>query len=518
MCELIFKTTSGLSEKWLLANHKDYYENIHDLIKETDITLSERIYLYQSGLMEVPNCLNCNNKVKFIKFSKGYRKFCSKKCSAIFSHKNVNIKYKRIKKLLECNSNKEMREQMTKSANKTKELFGSEKKKSIIEKRNATNIEKYGNINVSNVDYLNLNKSDKISKVLKNVFKEKLISNIDNIIGYKYISSDHEDIEIFHEDCNLSFKIKRYLFTQRKNLEKTICTICNTTENKSNFEDNVLKYIQSNYSGLIKNNTMFEKKYEIDIYLPELKIGIECNGLYWHSEIYKEKNYHVDKMSFFKERDIRIINIWEDDWYLKDEIIKNRILYFLNKINNKKFARKCVIKYTNNKISKEFLNKNHIQGSCLSEINIGLYDNEELISLMTFGKLRKNLGQKHIENNYELLRFCNKIGVSNVGAFSRLLNFFIKNNSPKKIISYCDASFNKGETYEAQKFKFIKQTIPNYFWVNKNECLRLNRWGFRKDILVKQGYDKTKTEIEIMHERGYYRIFDCGSYLYEISL
>ena len=44
-----------------------------------------------------------------------------------------------------------------------------------------------------------------------------------------------------------------------------------------------------------------------------------------------------------------------------------------------------------------------------------------------------------------------------------------------------------------------------------NNMRRMNRFGFRKDVLVKEGYDKDKTEHEIMLERGIYRIYDCGT-------
>jgi hypothetical protein len=41
--------------------------------------------------------------------------------------------------------------------------------------------------------------------------------------------------------------------------------------------------------------------------------------------------------------------------------------------------------------------------------------------------------------------------------------------------------------------------------------VRFYRFKFRKDILVKEGFDKNKTESQIMIDRGYYRIYDCGN-------
>ena len=44
---------------------------------------------------------------------------------------------------------------------------------------------------------------------------------------------------------------------------------------------------------------------------------------------------------------------------------------------------------------------------------------------------------------------------------------------------------------------------------------RHHRFGFTKQKLVKLGHDSNKTEVEIMHELGYYRIWDCGHLKYE---
>ena len=136
---------------------------------------------------------------------------------------------------------------------------------------------------------------------------------------------------------------------------------------------------------------------------------------------------------------------------------------------------------------------------------------------MTFGGLRKNLGQNPLPNQFELLRACSLINHTVVGGFSKCLNYFIKSVSPNKIISYCDRSFNTGNSYVKNGFTYVRDTVPNYYWFHKDEGIRINRWNFRKDKLVAQGFDPNKTEFQIMCDRGYSRIWDCGSYLFEIN-
>ena len=268
---MIFKTTNGVTEKWLKTNHIDYYNIIINYVKEEEISISERIFLYQNKLTEKPKCLNCDNKVNFIKFYRGYRKFCSKKCSAIYTHRDSVVKEKRIKKLLECNFI--MKDEMVKKSIETKKSFSIYKKNSINDKRSETNIVKYGNKSVSSVEHLNIEKGSKISNKLKLINNNKIINSVNEIEEYSLKTISETELTIDCKNCGSYFIIKRYLFSQRKNFNKTICTNCNPTNNKSNFEDKVLFFIKENYNGEIKENKMFDKKYEIDIFLPDIGNG-----------------------------------------------------------------------------------------------------------------------------------------------------------------------------------------------------------------------------------------------------
>jgi very-short-patch-repair endonuclease len=286
----------------------------------------------------------------------------------------------------------------------------------------------------------------------------------------------------------------------------------------SNIEKDFLRFVEENYLGEVQVNVKnIIKPYELDIYLPELKLAFEFNGLYWHSEKFVYKNYHLDKTLKCEEKGIHLIHIYEDDWVYKQDIVKSRILNLLGK-SKKIFGRKCIIKEVCYKDSKEFLETNHIQGNCLSKIRLGLYYEKELISLMTFSNLRKNLGQIRKEGSFELLRFCNKLNITVVGGANKLFKYFINTYEFDSIISYADRSWtmNNGKSlYDKLGFKFITLTNPNYFYVNKG--IRENRFKYRKNILLKQGFDKNKTEHQIMLKRNLYRIFDSGSMKYEFK-
>jgi len=295
--------------------------------------------------------------------------------------------------------------------------------------------------------------------------------------------------------------------TPNNHLRGAGCPKCNRFNIK---ESELLEFIKNNTDRKIKtSDRKILNGKEIDIYISELKIGFEFNGLYWHSDLYKSKYYHLEKTKECLKQDIQLLHIWEDDWTYKQDIVKSMIINKLGKTESRIFARKCEIKeISDNKLIRSFLEKNHIQGFVGSRIKLGLFYNNELVSLMTFGNLRKSLGQSSKERKYELLRFCNKLNTSVIGGASKLFKYFKDNYNVEEVISYSDLSRSNGNMYKKLGFRLIHESSPNYYYVINGN--RKHRFNFRKDKLIREGYDPSKTEIEIMSDRGFYRIFDCG--------
>lgn len=307
-------------------------------------------------------------------------------------------------------------------------------------------------------------------------------------------------------------------FKQRANdhLNGHGCPICGN--NMSIAETDIEKYINSlNIETESKKRGILSNNKEIDIFIPNYNIGIEYNGLKWHSDEFKNKNYHLDKTIECEKNGIRLIHIFEDEWLNKKDIIKSIISNILGKTENKLYARKCELKIVDKVTKNKFLENNHIQGNINSEINLGLYYEGELVSLMSFGKLRINLGNKrHKDGEYELLRFCNKLNTTVVGGASKLFKYFVKEYKPLSIKSYCDKRWSLGKTYEVLGFDFLHDSSPNYYYIIGNN--RKNRFKYRKSELIKEGYDPNKSETEIMRERKIYRIYDCGCGVYQYTI
>ena len=292
------------------------------------------------------------------------------------------------------------------------------------------------------------------------------------------------------------------------------CQECGKLESK--YEKEIIEFIESIYSGEIKkHNRWFLKGQEIDIVIPEKKLAIEFDGLYWHSEAQiPERNYHLNKTKACETYGYQLIHIFEDEWIYKQDICKSRIKNLLGCNDVKIYARLCEIRDVSGHTIKDFLNTNHIQGAAKNIYSgYGLYYNDELISVMAFSKLRINLGQKPKEGEYELLRFCSKLGVSVVGGAGKLFKHFINTVKPTKVISYADRRWSMGKIYETLGFTFSHNSIPSYFYVFGDK--RENRFKYRKNELIrKYGCPPEVSEHDFCLSKKWYRIYDCGTKVY----
>lgn len=279
---------------------------------------------------------------------------------------------------------------------------------------------------------------------------------------------------------------------------------------KSMIEKELIQSI-SNYT-IIENSRNIIEGYELDIYLPDYKVAIEVNGIYWHSEsMRKDKYYHLNKTRLCNNKGIHLIHIFEWNWLNNRDIVLSNIIAQLNRRGFTNIgARSLTVKRVSIQEEREFLNRNHLQGYVPSSFCIGLYKDNILLQLLSFGKPRFN--KKH---QWELLRSCTLLNHSIMGGFSKLLNFFIKENDPKDIISYCDRSIFKGEGYKKNGFMYVGETQPSY-WYTKNYKTVENRTNYQKNKLKNKLpiFQEELTEWENMQLNGYDRIWDCGNLVF----
>jgi hypothetical protein len=290
-------------------------------------------------------------------------------------------------------------------------------------------------------------------------------------------------------------------------------------------ETEIKEYIES--LGLVtdksKNRKLLTGK-EIDIIIPDLKIGEEYNGLYFHTEsMGKTQTYHLNKTLSCNQIGYKLIQIFEDEWMTKKELVKTKLKHILGYNDGEKIgARKTTVKEITSEDKKVFLDSNHIQGNDKSNIFYGAYYNDILIGVMTFNSQRNMT--KSNENEYELSRFCTNNSYVVSGLASKILKTFIKDYEPKSIISFADRRWtinSENNLYTNLGFELVTISKPTYFYYNSkvNRYKRFHKFSFGKNNLKKKypHLDFTKSENELTKELGYSKIWDCGLFKYRLT-
>lgn len=400
----------------------------------------------------------------------------------------------------------------------------SDQQKITHDKLKVTLNKKY---NVSNQNQIKgLVRKNKVPHVYKD--RHPMQQTIDNIENYnkEYI----EKTFILENELNLStmmeyFNIsKMTCYQQLKKMNITYLRKC------SRKEEELFNYINSFDLNILRNDRAHISPLELDILVPDSNIAFEFNGLYWHSyginnvnskqeNLRYMKNRHFIKTNTARLKSIQLFHIFENEWIdpVKQNIWKSQISNALKQNKKTIGARKCEIVEISHNDSSLFLDNNHLQGKSVSGIQIALKYNDEIVSLMTFGKSRYD---KSID--YEMMRFCSKLYTQVPGAASKLLKYFINKYKPTGLVSYANARWSNGHLYKTLNFKEESFSNPNYFYYHSsNPSALFSRVQFQKHKLESKldTFDASKTEMQNMIENGYRAIFDAGNYkfTYRIS-
>lgn len=316
------------------------------------------------------------------------------------------------------------------------------------------------------------------------------------------------------DNPNLPWRTKEGLLSAIKNLQNpTLNDLSNyfkinvTTIGKNIREFGLEKYInywQSKGESELKTfisdllneqvNSYNDANFELDIYSSNLNFGVEYNGNYWHSSLYKNSNYHQEKSLYFKEKEISLMHIFEYEWNEKQKILKSLIKSKLGISQKKVGARHCKIKQLDYQTYAKFCNDNHLQGEAGAKVKLGLYFEEELIQIMSFGKPR--FSDKF---EWEIIRECSKLDYYILGGKEKLWSYFIKNWSPSNCLSYCDFSKFTGDSYLKIGFKKERLNKPGFVWWDKN---------------TNETYWRDPYKNQEMKAKGYSKIYDCGQLVF----
>ena len=522
-----------------------------------DVSISQRLYHILENIKEVQFCQYCGELPrKFHRLNTGYFNTCGnvecKNSGKVISFKKtINEKYNgsffkngsesrekyKITMLEKYGVDHNFKSTEIRNSIKLTMVnkYGTEtplQNPDILNRRNQTCLEKHGTL-----DFINSDKS-KSSNLIKygheNPMKNHEISNkvaissskskrlnLSNKLEFFNISLIRYDSirsEFFCNKCSTYFPNHPVTINSKLRSGIDPCIKCNPPDfSSSKLEKEFSDFISSVYNGAIINNArnpfMGTNKFsEVDVYLPDLKIALEFNGLYWHSEIYKYKGYHKEKSEYLMNSGIRLYHIWEDDWLYKKDIVKSMISSILGIHECKIYARKCKIDIVNPSEYKKFCENNHLKGYSPASLILGLYYEDKLVSISSFSKTRKMIDSKNSNVEYELIRSCTLKNYIIIGGVSKLIKHFTRNIS-NSLVTYCDSSFSPdplATSYFKSGLNYIKSTDPGYYWCIEGK--RSNRLNWTKSKLVSLGYSLDDTADNIMNSLGHYKIWDCGNH------
>lgn len=481
-----------------------------------------------------PTCKECANPTTFISFQKGYALFCSVSCAA--TSKDTLVKKRNT---LESNFGvlgfkSEQIQNKKKSTNINR--YGVEhrrqdadyvdtlKQEHLIKygttspattdsanaKRANTNISRYGSVNpVSNSTVYDKIKSTNIEKygVSTALLLEKnrvaSVSARTDVDVYSKLNSqewleNNKNVPSTVLADNLGVAWSTILtYFKKHNVERPNIIV-------SKQEMQLVEFLQQHNVRYETSNRTILNGQEIDIFLPDYNIGIEVDGLYWHSEQFKsDKYYHATKNQLAASKNIQLIHITDSEIALQTNVVYNRLLAKLGK-SQKLYARKCTVVEVDNNTYSKFMALHHIQGAAVASVRLGLKFNDEIVAIMSFSKSRYNKNYQ-----WELIRYAS-IGTI-VGGASRLFKHFIKTRLPESIISYSDIRWNSGKVYSDIGMTYNHSSPPNYWYIINGRLV--HRSGYQKHKLKNKLklFNENKTEKENMEDNQYTRYWDCGN-------
>lgn len=307
--------------------------------------------------------------------------------------------------------------------------------------------------------------------------------------------------------CEEGHSWKTSPFEINRSVTESGCPKCYAKSFVSTPEKQIADYLKSCVS--VETTVRNLIKGELDIYIPEKKIAIEFNGLYWHSEKFKNnKNYHYDKWVACKEKGIQLIQIWEDDWNRNPELIKNMLAQKLGISSEPKiYARNTSTKRISKEAAEAFLNQYHIQGFASGSYYVGLFNKTDIEKLVAVLVLKKEAGTNGATLN--IIRYATSQNV--LGGFTKLLKYAEQTYKPEKFITFSDNCVSNGGLYENNGFTADKELPPDYTYLVKNE--RAHKFGYRLKRFSndpKLQYEPGLTERELAALNGLHRVWDAG--------
>jgi hypothetical protein len=223
-------------------------------------------------------------------------------------------------------------------------------------------------------------------------------------------------------------------------------------------------------------------EYNVDVWVPEFKLAIECNNFYWHCETQiTDKSYHQKKLEACQKGDICLFMIYEDEWRDKQDLIKDMIKHRVHQVTDTYFARKLEMRKLTVAERKEFFTASHLEGDVNSTVAFGLIDpNGRVVAAQSLRRAFHKRYKEFFEIGRSASRpTCHVNGW--IGKLTKACFEYAVENGKQGLVTYVDSRVGEGKAYLEAGFEVSnKSTGPRLWWtdfVNK-----FNRFQFKADL------------------------------------
>lgn len=242
---------------------------------------------------------------------------------------------------------------------------------------------------------------------------------------------------------------------------------------------------------IVRNKKLEGTPYFPDILLPEFKIIIECDGLFWHSEAQKpDKNYHKKKRDAYLAHGFRPFFFREDEILSNPSICRSIAHNFMGK-NLKVFARTTEVVNGDSSFFSSF----HLMGKGSGTVYSLVDKNGDTLASiqLKFKSVRDKV--------LDVSRFCSKPGVTVVGGFSKLVSHAIRELQPNKVQTFIDLRYGDGTYLKSLGWNLVSQHL-SFVWTDARG----------------NSFHRMKFPGSTGHQNGMLRVWDCGQAKWELNL
>jgi len=358
--------------------------------------------------------------------------------------------------------------------------------------------------------------SDKISQKYKNnpemgnrIKQKKLAKRLEKYSNFTLISR----IDSYKKRRieRLTFKCNKCEEIQEKSLamleDTPVCFSCHPKESKGQLQ--IYEFVKSLVPDAILSDRTVLSPKELDIWVPSANLGIEYNGLYWHSESnLKDKLYHQNKHEMCSAAGINLLSIYEDEWRDKRNIVEGMLRHRLKLPLEKWDARKLEVAEISHIEARNFFEANHLEGHVKSAVAFGLkckVSGQILAAL----SLRRPFHKKY-SGQLEAGRCCTLAGHSVrgwLGKLTKAAKNYAKTSGVDRLMTYVDSRVGSGNGYVFAGWRLImRDTAPRFWWTDYKH--RFNRFNYRADRI------RGMSQLDVAEEGGVVQIWGCSNSMF----